>query len=341
MVLLFILLISQSQRTIWWTMVDTSSIRSRRLYVPFRRVPERVTVLGERLSQRREALELAREWQRHARRREEARAVLAAGDAVSDTEAQVAAHVVAYPTQVFWSPKKPNVAVVSRPVNPNTPGLWVRLEPGQATSPLPLLEDVAELETEGVEKWGRFLRRYGLPIQREEWIARANPTEGTALLRVPLSDLQKIARQAALLNACAEAALRQPERLRALAETLGHAVGDLADTDLAQDGRVVVASALVEALKHVEPDVSSNGRGIPEDWSFTLSGWWPMLVLEEFVHKSRYAEPRTCAAKGCLRLLTPNRRKYCSRSCYEREKKWRFRHRREGSHRRRARAATS
>jgi hypothetical protein len=98
------------------------------------------------------------------------------------------------------------------------------------------------------------------------------------------------------------------------------------DLQLVEFARDVIATALKEALERMEPHASGGrGPGISDDWALYAGGWWPLVILQEFVHKSRYARLVKCASSDCSRIVPPSRRRWCSQRCKEREKKRRQR----------------
>ncbi len=86
--------------------------------------------------------------------------------------------------------------------------------------------------------------------------------------------------------------------------------------------REVIARALEEALRRVKPAAGgASERGISGEWALYSWGWWPLVVHNEFIHRSRYAPVVKCVSSDCNHIVPPGPRKGRSQRCEEREKK--------------------
>lgn len=237
-------------------------------------------------------------------------------------------------------------------MNMSEKGLWVLLKPGQPPMTIPSLEDLAKVEE--LDDWKKCIERFGLPDHRGIKVAEL-AGQVRELLFVRLDQLDTVARRARFLVACERAALGLVEPLRqelirldglrkvhiAIGARRGsyaqHGLGwdlrelphpeRLTDAAIADFAREVVAMALEEALRSVEPAASIEPRGISDTWGLFARGWWPLAVLQEFVHRSRYDPTPICASPDCSLPVPPGRRRYCSKRCRERERKRRWRSR--------------
>lgn len=229
------------------------------------------------------------------------------------------------------------------------PGLWVLVKPGQPPTELPSLHDVAAFQH--LDGWKDCVERFGLPNNRSLEVAEL-PARSYQLRYVYFEWLQTVTRRAKFLIACEQAAVGNPQSLRdeiiafkgfrkaritikgQSARIALHELGwdlrefpleeTLSDEVIQQFGREIIAQALAEALRSMDPVAGSEPRGISDAWGFVAQGWWPLVVLQEFAHRSRYAPTVVCA---CGRLAPPGRKRYCSQRCREREKKRRMRSR--------------
>ncbi len=232
--------------------------------------------------------------------------------------------------------------------------LWVLVRPGKPYDAIPQsLTEVAELRNAGLKEWGTLIERYGLPRRDAEWVViDRTPIEGEdpldyrilraeiakqyesfELHRIPLWHLQQLPEQADTLIASEKSVLGVDD--------------SQSDKFFGNDPywrdrlpKTTIARALESALNDLEPMLnwSPAEKGIPDTWGLYAWGWWPLLILREFVHKSRYAPPVKCAASGCSRLVPTERligrwvgdakgAHYCSERCRQREKKRRQRNR--------------
>lgn len=330
------------------------------LRVSFRRTQRRTVVFGEKLDAAR-ARAVARLWKRRIHETKSwMRALITDGrnmpardrEAVVKWLAEPGEKVVPLGAGKFGAEK----LVRAR----RGKAIWVALGSGAPSKELPSLQQIAQLQSGGVQEWVDFLRKYDLPSRVHDHIVMSLPESGYELHRVPMQSLREVARQGAVLLACEYAALGQPTMLRkelgALRDPDGEWIpGELewgipgvgwpeedTDASLAEFARMVIASSLEAALDSLEPGASPGVRGITDEWALYAWGWWPLVVLDEFIHKSRYAAAGRCAAQGCSRLVPAHRVRgrwaagkdgahYCSERCRQREKKRRQRPRRSGS----------
>jgi predicted nucleic acid-binding Zn ribbon protein len=117
---------------------------------------------------------------------------------------------------------------------------------------------------------------------------------------------------------------------RAVARTVAEALArDLEPDQNIEPSEAGMARVLpFSGLTDVESDRDSSSaqpRGIPEATGLYAWGWWPLMVLDRWVHRARWVEPRKCAAGDCTNLVPPDRRRFCSERCRQREKKRRQR----------------
>ncbi|HET8579891.1 MAG TPA: hypothetical protein VFL31_02750 [Nitrospiraceae bacterium] len=202
---------------------------------------------------------------------------------------------------------------------------------GQPVGKVPILDDVVALRKANLKRWVAFIRQYGLPEYDRTHEERNRDPFASRTYRVTLEWLQEIARKAAFLQACEQAALGNPVALRAVRKE------ERANASDGEEGRNYIRIALTEALAdHVRPDEylgiddeeKSPHRGIRDDFALYVWGWWPLAILDRWVHRGRWQAVRPCAAGGCTNTLPPTRRAYCSETCRQREKKRRQRLRR-------------
>ncbi len=225
--------------------------------------------------------------------------------------------------------------------------LWVTLREGAPPARLPELDKVGRLNNVPAATWARFLRNHGLPEVRPSWIVDRSAQGAERLLRVPLDDLHEIAWKAHVLAAAEKAAVfgaHDAGALRAfrgLAASTGHIqpfsrwlqrraghpllgrAGWETAEDSMEEARRIIALALEEALGQLEArNTAGSDRGIPGKWAFSASGFWPLLVVQEFVHRDRVMRAKQCVI--CGGVLPPRRRLYCGRRHYELAKKRRW-----------------
>jgi|GEM_PF-5378287 len=217
------------------------------------------------------------------------------------------------------------------------PALRVAVAQDAAPMRLPDVREVAELYVAPnkpvnaamlSERWGRILRRYGLPDfppDRYETApvvdpGRLPPTEHL----IPLRALGYYASMASRL-----CAFRAAERgdYRPLKRLLPGHRGDLEPAR-----RQMVAGDLLTALGTFHPTVDL-GTGL---WAFSVGGWWPLVVFNALVRSPRARDVLRCAC-GCGRPVPPARARagryargrtgehYATDQCMWREKKRRQR----------------
>lgn len=293
------------------------------LWVPFQRGHRRAIVLGERISYK-DARIIARVRSEHrASLRELVRAL--------------------------WSTERPEIH--RPPIKPLEARsgrggvLWVMLEPADPPDSFPSLEEVAQLQDGNPSRWSEFLTQFGLPERNQKFLITYNLEHGLEIYRIPLGWLRDFARRSALLLAAEHAVLRQgtdhlrnlikevDERLSGAGEFIWE-IPDLTwpegndDETLKRFGQEAIARSLEQALDRFEPSADSEGHAIPEEWGLYTLGWWPMVLLDRYVYRSRHLPSKKCASPDCSNLMPPDRRRYCSERCRQREKKSRHRYRR-------------
>jgi len=233
--------------------------------------------------------------------------------------------------------------------------LWVLIEPGEPYDDVPQLEEIATLEHAGLQQWAEVITRYGLPRREEDLMVingqilesddpldpPHNPFfhagivgEKCQLYRIRLDRLQKIGRDAIRLLDAVRDLLGQQ------AKETNPGWARISDPDpywRLKSAQHVTHGLLKSALGDLEPDMDwTEERGIPGSWGLYSFGWWPFVVLEELIHRSRYAPRVLCAARDCSELVPPDRltgrwvgkrqgAHFCSDRCMEREKKRRAR----------------
>lgn len=224
--------------------------------------------------------------------------------------------------------------------------LWVDLLPGQPSRGLPSMEEVADLDSASFEKWAEFVSRFGLPMLEPRFLV--GRAWGVLRLRLPHSWLLTLAETAKFLlsaeRALAGRAYGELLREWHQVEDYGAPCGDDApahgpppdpDTEeLLSFGRPSVAMSIEDAWRQLEPSFDpstvNRGPGIPGEWALYAWGWWPLVVLDRYLFRSRRlpSSPEICASPTCSQPVPPNRRSYCSDRCRQREKKQRNRYRR-------------
>lgn len=228
-----------------------------------------------------------------------------------------------------WQAMRTHLRSVGVHSGVSTAAVWVLLLPMQPPAEIPALEEVARLLDGSTMEWVAFLRRYGVPRRNRRWVVARVARYGCELWRVPMEDLDQLARDASDLIKARDALVADPD---AWNRAWGAAAILFEVSDTREMADTTMRSALRDALDELEPVVSPTPRGITDDWGFYAWGWWPLAITKEFVHRVRYSSRQRCVAPGCHRELPPRRRKYCSKTCYWRAAKRRQRDRNHGGH---------
>ncbi len=206
--------------------------------------------------------------------------------------------------------------------------VWILVLPGQPPTQIPTLEEVEALVDRSAMDWAAFLRRYGVPYRDRQWVVARVAPYGCELWRVPMEDLDRLSHDASDLIRARDARVADAD---AWIRAWGAAAVLFEVPDMHAMADTAIRLALRDALKEMEPLVFPTARGITDDWGFYAWGWWPLAIIREFVHRTRYSPRQRCFAPGCHREIPPGRRKYCSKTCYWRAAKRRQRARdREG-----------